>query len=135
MDTLGAPTVVTLDASAHRLELVTRLGGDVAAMALDVADTMVATNSLEKMLAHQMAVLHSNAMTYAGRAALAQDPVRAVSMMNLSIRSMETFQRGLMTIKRLRGTGEQRITIQHVNVGDGGRAVIGQVNPGGSVAK
>jgi hypothetical protein len=50
-------------------------------------------------------------------------------MMNLALRSMETFQKGLVTIKRLRGTGEQRITIQHVNVGEGGRAVIGQVNP------
>jgi hypothetical protein len=129
VDTLAAPNVVALDASAHRLDLVTRLGTDVAAMALDAADTMLANNSLEKMLAHQMAVLHSSAMTYAGQAALAQDQGRAVSMMNLALRSMETFQKGLVTIKRLRGTGEQRITIQHVNVGEGGRAVIGQVNP------
>jgi hypothetical protein len=135
VDTLAAPNVISLDASAHRLDLVTRMGTDVAAMALDAADTMVASNSLEKMMAHQMAVLHSTAMTYAGQAALAQDQGRAVSMMNLALRSMETFQKGLLTIKRLRGTGEQRITIQHVNVTQGGRAVIGQVNPGGSVTK
>jgi hypothetical protein len=129
--TLAAPNVAALDASAHRLDLVTRMGTDVAAMALDAANTFKAENSLEKMLAHQMAVLHDTAMHNASRAALAQDPNHSVRMMNLSIRSMETFQKGLLTIKRLRGTGEQRITIQHVNVTQGGQAVIGQLSPGG----
>jgi hypothetical protein len=35
VDTLAAPTAIALDASVHRLELVTALGTDVAAMALD----------------------------------------------------------------------------------------------------
>jgi hypothetical protein len=135
MDTLAAPNVVALDASAHRLDLVTRMGVDIAALALDAADTMVASNSLEKMLAHQMAVLHDNAMLNASKAALEQDPVHSVRMMNLSIRAMETFQKGLLTFKRLRGSGEQKITIQHVNVTQGGQAVIGQVHPGGAGGK
>jgi hypothetical protein len=87
------------------------------------------------MLAHQMAVLHDAAMRNASKAALEQDQVHSTRMMNLSIRAMETFQKGLLTIKRLRGSGEQRITIQHVNVTQGGQAVIGQVNPGGSLTK
>jgi hypothetical protein len=49
VDTLAAPNVVALDASAHRLDMVTRMGTDVAAMALDTADTRGASNSLEKM--------------------------------------------------------------------------------------
>jgi hypothetical protein len=135
VDTLAAPNVIALDASAHRLDLVTRLGVDIAALALDASDTMVATNSLEKMLAHQMAVLHNAAMQNASKAALEQDQVHSTRMMNLSIRAMETFQKGLLTIKRLRGTGEQRITIQHVSVSEGGQAVIGQVHPGGAGGK
>jgi len=135
VDTLAAPNVVALDASAHRLELVTRMGTDVAALALDACDTMGASNSLEKMLGHQMAVLHDNAMRNASKAALEQDPVHSVRMMNLSIRAMETFQKGLLTLKRLRGTGEQRIVIQHVNVTQGGQAVIGQVHPRGGASK
>ncbi len=134
-DTLAAPNVVALDASAHRLDLVTRMGTDVAAMALDASETMGAANSLEKMLSHQMAVLHNTAMKNASKAELEQDTVHSVRMMNLSIRAMETFQKGLMTLKRLRGTGEQRITIQHVNVTDGGQAVIGQVRSGGGCTK
>ncbi len=135
VNTLAAPNVAALDASAHRLDLVTRMGTDVAAMALDSADTMGASNSLEKMLAHQMAVLHNAAMQNASRAALEQDPVHSVRTMNLSLRAMETYQKGLLVAKRLRGTGEQKITIQHVNVTQGGQAVIGQVQPGGAGGK
>jgi hypothetical protein len=134
-DTLAVPGVAALDASANRLELISIMGTDVAAMALDAADTISASNSLEKMLAHQMAVCHNSAMRYVSKASLEQDPAHAVRMMNLSVRLMDTFQSGLITLKRLRGTGEQRITIQHVNVTDGGQAVIGQVQAGGGGAK
>jgi hypothetical protein len=135
VDTLAAPNVVALDASAHRLDLVTAMGTDVAAMALDASDTMKAGNSLEKMFAHEMATLHNCAMRYASKAALEQDTAHSIKMMNLSIRAMETFQKGLLTLRRLRGGGEQRITIQHVNVTQGGQAVIGQLQPGGAGGK
>ena len=135
VDTLAAPGVVAVDASTHRLDLITAMGTDVAAMALDASETIQAQNSLEKMLSHQLATCHEAGMRYVSKASLESDPVHAVRMMNLAIRSMETFQKGLLTLKRLRGTGEQRIVIQHVNVTDGGQAVIGQVNPGGATNK
>ncbi len=135
VDTLAAPGVVALDASANRLDLLTAVGTDVAAMALDASDTIVASNSLEKMLAHQMAVCHDTAMKYVSRANMQQDPQHATRMMNLSIRAMETFQKGLLTLKRLRTSGEQHITIEHVNVSDGGQAVIGNVQPRGTGEK
>ena len=131
MDTLAAPGAVALDASASRLELLTAMGTDVAALALDAAESMSASNSLEKMLAHQMAVCHQEAMRYVTKAALVDDPAQAVKMMNLSVRLMDSYQKGLLTLKRLRSNGEQRITIQHVNVTAGGQAVIGQVRAGG----
>ena len=134
-DTLAAPGAVALDASAHRLDLLTSMGLDVAAMALDAADTIQAGNSLEKMLAHQMAVCHQESMRLVSKAAFEQDPVSSVRMMNLAARLMQTYQMGLITFKRLRGTGEQHITIQHVNVTDGGQAVIGQVQAGGANKK
>ena len=135
VDTLAVPGVVALDASANRLDLLAAVGTDVAAMALDASDTILASNSLEKMLAHQLAVCHDTAMKNASRANLQQDPQHATRMMNLSIRAMETFQKGLLTLKRLRGSGEQRITIEHVNVSDGGQAVIGSVRPRGTGGK
>ena len=135
LDTLATPTLVSLDASSHRLDLITSMGTDVAAMALDASDTMGATNSLEKMLAHQLAVLHQSAMKTASTAALEQDAVHMARLLNLSIRSMETFQKGLLTLKRMRSTGEQRITIERVSVMDGGQAVIGALQTGGCAKK
>ena len=134
-DTLATPGVVALDASAERLELVAQVGVDCAAMALDASDTVNASNSLERMAAHQMAVLHRTAMNFAAKASLQQDPQNAVKMMNLSIRAIEAFQRGMLAFKRLRSSGEQKIVIERVNVEGGGQAVIGNVQAGGKGKK
>ena len=49
-------------------------------------------------------------------------------MMNASARMMESFQHGLLTIAKVRSGGQQTVVVQHVNVGDGGRAMVaGQV--------
>jgi len=134
-DTMAEPGLVALDASAERLALVTQVGIDCAAMALDASETVNASNSLERMAAHQMAVLHRTAMNYAARANLQQDPQNAVKMMNLSIRAIETFQRGMLTFKRLRSSGELKIVIERVSVEGGGQAVIGNVQTGGQGKK
>ncbi len=129
-DLQKASSVVSLEAEAERVALVTRIGADCAALALDAADTIGASNSLEVMSAHQLALLHSTAMSYAGKANLQVDPQTAVKMLNLSIRAMETFQRGMLNLKRYRSTGEQKIVIERVNIEGGGQAVIGNVQPG-----
>jgi hypothetical protein len=135
IDTLAAPGATALDASANRLDLITNLGADVAAMALDASETMGANNSLEKMLAHQLAVCHDGAMRFSAKANLEQDPLHLVRLMNLANRSMETFQKGLLTLKRLRSSGEQRIMVQHVDVREGGQAMIAQLAPGSGEPK
>ena len=117
-----ASNVVGLEAEAERVALVTRIGVDCAALALDAVNTIGASNSLEVMAAHQLAVLHSTAMAYAGKASLQADPQIAVKMLNLSLRAMETFQRGMLTLKRYRATGEQKIVIERVNIEGGGQA-------------
>lgn len=134
-DTMTAPGVVAMDASAERLRLISQVGLEGAAMALDAADTIHASNSLERMAAHQLAMLHSVAMSYAHKAAMQPDTIASVKMLNLSIRAIETFQRGMLTIKRMRSTGEQKIVIERVNVEGGGQAVIGHVQHGGGGGK
>ncbi|MBU1665652.1 MAG: hypothetical protein KKG92_09645, partial [Gammaproteobacteria bacterium] len=131
VNTLKAPDVAALDASAHRLQLVDLLGTDCAAMALDAADSIQAGNSLEKMLAHQLAVAHKTALEITGKAIFEQNVGDRARLLNLAARMMETFQKGLLTLQRLRSNGEQRIVIQYVTVADGGQAVIGTVNHGG----
>jgi hypothetical protein len=126
-DTMKTPGAVALDASAERLRLVTQVGVDTAAMAIDAAVTISASNSLEKMAAHQMALLNKVAFDYAHKAAMHPDTQTQVKLMNVSIRAVETYQRGLLTIKRLRSSGDQRIVIERVNVEAGGQAIVGNI--------
>ena len=44
--------------------------------------------------------------------------------MNASARMMDTYQHGLLTIAKVRSGGKQTVVVQHVNVGDGGQAMV-----------
>lgn len=131
VDTLKRPDTAALDASAHRLELLGRMGLNCIAMAQDAAASIEAGNSLEKMLAHQLAAAHKVALEITAKGMLQQDSIEKARMLNLACRMMETYQKGLLTFQRLRSNGEQRITVQYINVGEGGQAVVGDVHRGG----
>lgn len=129
-DTLAGGGVAAIDASTERLSLISLLGVDVAAMAIDAADAVGAANSLEKMLSHQLAALHAAGMKTLSKATMETDPAQSVRLANLATRLLDTYQRGLLTLKRLRSTGDQSITVQHVHVADGGQAVVGSLQTG-----
>src|SRR5215204_1814620 len=59
-NTLANPSFVTADASRDRLHLLDRAG--VLELALDAAQTIKPQNSLEMMLAHQLAAVHRSTM-------------------------------------------------------------------------
>ncbi|WP_168922300.1 hypothetical protein [Polaromonas vacuolata] len=101
-DTLATPDAATLDTSANRLELVTSIGTNVAAMAQDAAQTVGASNSLEKIFCHQLAVLHNTSMQMMFKATLESDPVIAMRNINIAIRAVEVFQRGAVNLRKLR---------------------------------
>lgn len=130
VDTLKLPDVAALDASAHRLDLLGRMGNDCAAMALDAAATIEAGNSLEKMLAHQLAVAHKTAMTLTDKATFQSDSGEKARMLNTAYRLMETYQRGLLTLQRLRINSGRNSAVQFVTVADGGQAIIGRIYRG-----
>jgi len=49
---------------------------------------------------------------------------------------MDAYQKGVLALHKLRTGGKQIVMVQHVNVGDGGRAVVtGGINKGGSDEK
>jgi hypothetical protein len=66
VDTLENPSVVSVIASEHRLDLAACVDSHVAESAVDAAQSIQAENSLEKMLAHQMAAAHRIAMKMMG---------------------------------------------------------------------
>lgn len=128
-------SIVALDASNERIQLVSNLGNDIAALALDTAGAVGADNSVEQILAHQIAAAHHQAMTLLTKAAMEPDPAHQIRLSNLAAKWMAVTQSASLTVKKLKASGEQRITIQHVNVSDGGQAVIGEVRAGGSQCK
>jgi hypothetical protein len=129
-DTLTVPGMANLDASAHRLELLERLGLNCAAMALDAADSIQADNSLEKMAAHQLAIAHKMALTLIDKAAFALSVGDKTAMLNTACRLLDTYQRGMLRMQKI--NGEQAITMQVVTVTDGGQAIVGTINQRGT---
>jgi hypothetical protein len=99
-------------------------------MGLDASASINAANSLEKMLAHQLAVIHKSALEQLGRAHGACTPDIEIKRINAATRLMSVFQQGLLTLKKLRQDGRQQITVQYVNVSHGSQAVIGNVESG-----
>ena len=129
-DTMAVPDLAAVEASLERSRLLLDYGIDAVAMALDVSASIEASNSLEKMLAHQLAVVHKNAMEQIGRAHGACMPDMEIKRLNVATRFMSVFQQGLLTLKKLRQGGQQQITVQYVNVSQGSQPVIGSVENG-----
>lgn len=130
-----SPTAIAIDASIHRSDLLAGKHVDVLALGIDAAQSIQANNSMEKMLAHQMAMAHKCSMQTMDKAMgwLQHQSGNQVAMteaarlMNASAKLMQSFQQGLMTMQKLRTGGQQTVTVQHVHVADGGQAVIGNV--------
>src|SRR5215831_15260196 len=130
-NTLAVPDLAAVEASQERCRLCLHyFGADVAAMAFDASSSIKAENSLEKMLAHQQAVLHKLAMELMARAIGEHDAAAQAKRVNAAVRCMTVYQKGLLTLRKLRQGGHQRISVQYVNVSEGSQAVIGNVVKG-----
>ncbi len=136
IDTVERPDTVTAAASMDRLKLVDEGIGCVA-LAVDTAETIQAKNSIEKMMAHQLAAAHKLAMTFAAKAQrlIEEDgsgwyrpptiyATEASRVANASARMMDAYQKGTLALHKLRTGGTQTVTVQHVNVSEGGQAVV-----------
>jgi hypothetical protein len=139
-NTLDYPDFIAADASAQRMHLAKEAGA--LALGVDTADTIKAQNSAELMLSHQLAAAHAGAMKLMGQLtnmmmmqgnAMRTDDsanVRVTRLAGAASRLMLAYQQGLVTLDRLRAGGKQTIIVQHVQVNDGGQAVVaGKVKP------
>jgi len=152
-NTLSRPTQITSDASANRTGLLVgrTTATDISALAIDAAQTIEASNSLEKMLAHQLAALHNTAMRFQTKAVellevigshtgegpkfLPQVVQESVRMANASARQMTVFQEGLLALARVRSGGTQTVVVKRVTVEAGGQAAIGNLGLGASTPR
>ena len=91
---LTIPDLAAVEASLDRSRLLLQSGTDVAAMALDAATSIQAANSLEKMLAHQMAVAHKLTMELMGQACYEENAAAQAKRLNAAARCMAVYQQG-----------------------------------------
>ena len=125
-DTLQDPDLIAVESSEARGRLVQQ--NDVIALGVDIAKTVNASNTAEKLIAHEIAVAHRVAMQQAAWAITERDPKMEIKRLQVSARMMTTAQEGLLTLQKLKATGPQSVTVQHVHVNDGGQAVVGNVH-------
>ena len=121
-ETLLDPDSIAIDASASRLELLA--DADAVALGVDAAESINALNSIEKMLAHQMASAHMHSLNLMAKIPRAADNLEALRITNASVRLMLAYQCGVRLLQRIRSGGRQVVVVQHVQVSEGGQAVI-----------
>jgi hypothetical protein len=121
-ETLIEPSQINQEASIKRLDLTA--DSNVYEMALDAADSIEPRNSIEKMLAHQMALAHDMSFKLSRRAVEQSDPVEIVRFSNASARQMDAYQKAMLALQKIRSGGRQTVVVQHVTVKDGGQAVV-----------
>jgi hypothetical protein len=132
--------MVTARASHQRLALT----GNALLQAVDAADSIKARNSLERMSAHQLAVLHRLGMKFASNAEkllgqidlgisgwrpaseMQAASVEAARLGNAAVRAFAGYNEGWQALDRTRRGGKQTVTVVHQNVavGPGGQAVV-----------
>lgn len=82
----------------------------------------------EALLAAQMAAVHNATMTFARRLAHVDNLPQQDSASNAFNKLTRTFASQVEALKRYRSGGEQKMTVQHVHVAEGGQAIVGNVN-------
>jgi hypothetical protein len=86
-------------------------------------------DEVESMLAAQMAAVHMATMTVARRLNHVENIPQQDSASNAFNKLARTFAVQLEALNRYRTGGEQRVTVQHVTVNEGGQAIVGAVTP------
>src|SRR6516225_7179222 len=134
INTLEHPTSVSTTASGKRMGAA--LAADILEPAIDAAQSALASNSIEKMLCHQMTAAHFSAMRLLERSAKPNlPPVEVARLTNAAARQMDVYQAACLTLQKLKTRGTQRVIVQHqqlVNVEQGGQAVVAGPLSGGS---
>jgi hypothetical protein len=88
-------------------------------------------DEIEGMLAVQMIAVHNMAMETMKLAMITGQPPQWIeSNVNHATKMLRTFNAQMEALKRYRTGGQQKVTVEHVHVTDGGQAIVGMVNRG-----
>ncbi len=104
--------------------------------ALELYESLEAGDGAEGMLALQMVGTHQAALECLKRAALPNQTLegRDVALKHAQ-KLMTLYTQQLAALNKHRGKGQQKVTVEHVNVQAGGQAIVGHVEAGAAQQK
>jgi hypothetical protein len=104
-----------------------KIDEDALNFMLSIVKGIKPRDQVETMLAAQMAAIHQAMLTFARRLA----HVETINQQDSAERALNklalTFAIQMEALKRYRTGGEQKVTVQHVSVSEGGQAIVGNV--------
>ncbi len=124
--------------TASLLSLMAVVGHKEDSAINGVMATMKAINpadELEAMLAVQMVGTHFLSMKMMGRAIHNDNPDIVRDQINRVTKLSRTFIAQMEALNKHRGKGQQKMTVEHVHVNEGGQAIVGNVVRGGDGKK
>lgn len=99
--------------------------------AVELYESLKPADGAESMLAAQMVGTHTAALECLRRAAVdGQTFVGRDMALKHAQKLMALYAKQLETLNRHRGKGQQKVTVEYVNVAAGGQAIVGNVNTG-----
>ncbi|MGM0583466.1 MAG: hypothetical protein ACQEUZ_02285 [Pseudomonadota bacterium] len=135
LDTLGSRELAFLEPFLTQLINAVSKGGEAdeaaANFLLAVVKDAEPRDQMEAMLAAQMGAVHMAMMQASRRLQNADLLPQHDSALKAMDKLARTYAQQMEALKRYRTGGEQKVTVQHVTVNDGGQAVVGDVNRGG----
>ena len=103
--------------------------------ALDLYESIAPQDGLEGMLAAQMVGTHHAALDCLRRAALPNQTFAGRDMaLKHAQKLMSLYLQQLTALNKHRGKGQQKVTVEYVNVEAGGQAIVGSVETTGKNA-
>ena len=103
------------------------------AFMISMVESIRPRDAVEAMLVTQMVSIHVMAMRCAHNLAGEQDVARQESAGRALSRLARTFPAQIEALNRHRNNREPAVTVQNVSVGDGGKAIVGNVTQHASV--
>jgi hypothetical protein len=89
-------------------------------------------DEMEGMIATQMIATHNASMECLRRAMIPdQHPDARQANLNQANKLSRTYAALMDALNKHRGKGQQRVTVEHVHVNEGGQAIVGAVAKGG----
>ena len=93
-------------------------------------------DEIEGMLAVQMIAVHNLAMTTMSRTMISDQTFQGRQAgVNQATKMLRTFTTQMEALKKYRSGGQQKMTVEHVHVNEGGQAIVGNVTQGGGGKK